>query len=156
MTGPMSALPARAGGHAETRFRIFLRALAEEIDAVAGANGRDSLLRNAGHRMARLLPLPAVGSMEALELEMNERLGEIGWGSARLALNEEERCLLIAHAGLPRLGAAGDPPGTWFGAVLEGLYEAWMADQPGGDPALVARRHGAEGPDVLTLRLSRA
>lgn len=147
-----AAVPQAAG---VIQFRSFLRALAEEIDAQAGAEARDTLLRGAGHHMARLLPLPAVASMDALEMEMNDVLGAIGWGSTRLDLREAERCLVITHSGLPRIGSAGDPLGSWLSAALEGLYEAWMAQQPGSDPALVARRQVFGSPDVLTLHYSR-
>ena len=152
----MSAVRTRASHEGcSVRFRTFLRALAEEIDSAAGPEGRDALLRKIGHRMARLVPLPSVASMEALQMEINERLGELGWGNARLDLNEAEHCLVITHMEMPHLGAAGDPPGTWLSAVLQGLYEAWIAAQPGGDPALVAQRKTTDGPDVLMLQLSR-
>ena len=147
-----AAAPPPAGA---IQFRSFLRGLAEEIDTQAGAEARDRLLRGAGHRMARLLPLPAVASMRALEMEMNDVLGAIGWGSTHLDLREAERCLVITHTGLPRIGSAGDPLGSWLSAALEGLYEAWLAQQPGSDPDLVARRQRCSSPDVLTLHYSR-
>ena len=135
-------------------FRGFLRALADEVDAVAGAAGRDTMLRNTGHRMARQMPLTPVASMDALELEMNEALGGMGWGRASLVLNEAERALVITHANLPPVGSAGDPPGMWLSAVLEGLFEGWMAQQPGGDPAMTARRQ-AVGGDAVVLRYGK-
>ena len=156
MTGPINTLRTRlAADRPEPRLRLFLRALAEEIDLFAGSEARDTLLRKTGHRLARLMPLPAVGTMDGLEIEMNDRLAALGWGSAHLDLREEERCLVIAHAFPPRIGAAGDPPGTWFAAMLAGLYETWVADQPGGDPSLTAERQGDDGPEMITLRLRR-
>jgi hypothetical protein len=136
-------------------WRQFLRALADEIDGQRGESARDELLRATGRRMARLLPLPQVASVEALELEINDALGALGWGAATLALEEDERQLTIRHTGLPRLGGAGEPPGLWLSAVLEGLYETWITQQPGSDPRLVARRVAVPAPGTITLRYGR-
>lgn len=121
-------------------WRVFLRSLADEIDGVSGAAARDALLRGIGRRMAATNPLPATGDTQALSLEMNDRLAGWGWGSAALSLNDTERTLVITHSGLPRIGGAGDPPGTWLAAVLEGLYEAWLNALPGADRGLAIRR----------------
>jgi hypothetical protein len=136
-------------------WRIFLRAFADEIDAQRGDGARDELLRAVGRRMAQLMPLPAVGSVEALAMEMNEALAGLGWGSVTLTLAEGEQRLSILHAGLPRLGGAGAPPGLWLSAVLEGLYETWIAQQPGSDPRLVARRYAAPAPGTVALDYGR-
>jgi hypothetical protein len=48
-------------------WRTFLRGLASELDAQAGPEHTAELLRGAGQQMARLLGLPAVLSLEALE-----------------------------------------------------------------------------------------
>ena len=139
----------------QVQWRPFLRALADEIDAITGAEERNALLRAIGARMARLLPLPMVTSLESLEMEMNETLAGLGWGCTRLALNEAERALTITHSALPRIGSVGAPPGTWLAAVLEGLYETWMSQQPGSDPALIARLAGPATPDAVSLRFAR-
>jgi hypothetical protein len=156
---PAAMAPPAAGQTAPparpAEFRVFLRALAIEIDALAGAERRDEVLRSVGRRMAALRPLAETDTLEALELEMNETLADLGWGSARLSLDEADRALLIHHTGLPRLGAAGEPPGLWLSAVLEGLYEGWMARQPGGDASLAASRIGLPAPDVIALRYGR-
>jgi hypothetical protein len=138
------------------RFREFLRALAEELDAQGGAAGRDSLLRGVGRQMAKLLPLLPVASIEALEMEMNETIAAIGWGQTRLTLQEAERSLIFTHTGLPRIGSAGEPYGLWLGAVLEGLYEGWMVQQPGADASLTARRQTGHAGDAVILRYGRA
>ena len=138
------------------RFREFLRALAEEIDHQAGPERRDTLLRDVGRRMARLLPLPEVGTIEALALEMNDGLSAIGWGHVHLTLNEPERCLLITHSDLPRVGSLGEPQGSWLAAVLEGLYESWFAAQPESDPALTVRRElSPTATNTIVMRYAR-
>ncbi len=134
-------------------FRLFLRALAEEIDSLAAPGERDDLLRGVGARMAKLMPVPPVESLAALELEMNDVLAGVGWGQTRLDLDEAERLVTITHTGLPRTGSLGDPPGTWLSAVLEGLYSAWMAQQPGSTATLAARRTSLG--DVITLQFGR-
>jgi len=137
-------------------WRKFLRALADEIDAQHGGDAaRDELLRAIGRRMAQLLPLPEVASMEALSMEMNDALAAIGWGSVTLTLEEGEQRLTIVHVGLPRLGGAGEPPGLWLSALLEGLYESWIGQQPGSDSRLVARRVRTL-PGTIALRYGRA
>jgi Cellulose synthase subunit D len=134
------------------RFRELLRALAEEIDNHAGPQRRDALLRDVGKRMARLLPLPEVATIDALSLEMNDALAAIGWGQVHLALQETESSLLITHAELPRIGSLGEPAGCWLAAVLEGLYETWLSAQPGSDPALTVRREPSISVDTVILR----
>ena len=122
------------------QWRQFVRALAEEIDSLAGSSDRDDVLRGVGSRMARLVPLPAVATLEALEVEVNDALVELGWGHARLELDEPARMLRVIHTRLPRVGSLAGPQGPWLSAVLEGLYETWFAQQPGADTTLTARR----------------
>ena len=146
--GPQPLHPARA----LQDWRPFLRALAEEIDAVAGPAGRDALLRGVGRQLARLHPVPARESADALALEMNETLDAFGWGRVRIAFAERERCLFLTHEALPRVGGSGDPPGSWLAGALVGLYEGWMAQQPGADASLVARRVPSSTPDEIVIR----
>jgi hypothetical protein len=138
------------------QWRLFLRGLAEEVDSLAGAGERDDMLRGIGRRMARMMPLPAVDNLTALEMEMNDALGTIGWGGVRLHVNEAERALHLVHTGLPRIGSLGTPAGHWLSAMLEGLYDSWFAQQPGSKPSLSTRRiDGADGSAVL-MRYARA
>lgn len=136
------------------QWRMFLRALVDEIDSMASATERDDMLRGVGARLARLTPLPDVSTLNMLQLEINDALASLGWGHASLWLNAAERVLMITHAGLPRIGSAGDPPGSWLSALLEGLYENWLGRQPGGDASLLARRASLQG-DAVILRYGR-
>lgn len=136
--------------------RLLLRALADEIDGTLGADGRDELLRGVGARVARLAPLPPTATLEALAIEINDALEALGWGGAELRFDGAARELRIAHAGLPRIGSAGDPPGTWMVALLEGLYETWLAQQPGAEPGLRARRLPAPATEAVLIRYARA
>ncbi|MBN8907277.1 MAG: cellulose synthase [Rhodospirillales bacterium] len=134
--------PNGSGGGRSGTWRAFLRGLALELDAQAGPERAAAVLRGTGLRMATLLGLPPVDSLESLEYEMNAVLDEIGWGSVALHLSEAERCVLLMHAGLPPVGSAGAPPGAWLAPVLEGLYEGWMGQQPGADASFQARVRG--------------
>jgi hypothetical protein len=135
-------------------WRSFLRGLAVELDAQAGAEASIAILRGVGQQMAGLLPVVPVASLEALELEMNMLLAEIGWGHVQVRLHEAERCVTMVHTGLPRVGSAGHPAGRWLAPVLEGLYQGWMAQQPGADSSLRAQieRHEVES---IVIRYGR-
>ncbi len=133
---------------------LFLRAMADSIDAMTGADGRDAWLRDVGTKVAAMRPLRHVPNMETLAMEANDFLREQGWGHVTIALQSADQSLLITHTNLPRLGAAGDPPGTWLTAMLEGLYSTWLSQLPGGDASLSARRMRVS-PDVTLLRYGR-
>jgi hypothetical protein len=154
---PAAPASARGGwpGHQAEDWRPFLRALASEIDAVAGTAGRDALLRGVGLQLARMYPMPARDSLDGLAMDMTEALGGFGWGTVQIAFSPREHCLLLKHEGLPRLGGAGEPPGTWLAGALVGLYEGWMAQQPGTDASLVARRVPSAQPGEIVIRYGK-
>lgn len=135
-------------------WRTFLRGLALEMEAQAGQHACFAVLRGTGRRMAQMSVLPEVASIPALELEMNAVLGEIGWGSVRLTLNETERCVVLSHSGLPSVGSAGEPAGTWLAPVLEGMFETWMGQQPGADASFRAQLY--EIGDTIVVRYGKA
>lgn len=125
--------------HPAANWRPFLRALAEEVDALGGPDARDALLREVGRRIAQANPMPGDGKLDALTLDINELWAGFGWGNVTLR-PEADRAVLIDHSGLPQVGGAGEPPGTWLSAVLEGVYETWLAALPNADAAWIARR----------------
>lgn len=134
------------------QWRGFLRAMVDELDANADPQTRDLILHGIGTRMGQMTPMQAASSIETLEMEMNDSLGAMGWGAVRLDLRPDEHVLLFVHANLPRIGWAGDPPGTWLAPVLQGLYETWMGQQPGADSTLVAELDGPTQPGTIVLR----
>lgn len=141
---------------ARPQWRLFLRALADEVDSLAGPNERDDMLRGMGRRISRMAPIPHVEHLDALEIEMNGQLSDLGWGRVALRLDEQDRALVIQHAGLPKIGSLGSPPGTWLTAMLEGLYEGWLGQQPGSQATLIARRVANSMDPHITLRYARA
>jgi hypothetical protein len=130
-------------------WRTFLRGLSVELDGQIGSDASVAVRRAVGQRMASLLPLIPVASLEALEVEMNTVLAEIGWGCVQLTLHESERCVTMIHCGLPQVGSAGEPAGTWLAPTLEGLYQGWMGQQPGADGSLSARVGRCEGERII-------
>jgi hypothetical protein len=148
MEQPMSAIN-------QARWGFFLRALAQEVDAHGGPEGRDVLLRGVGKRLATMLPLPGVTSLEAFELEINAVFAELGWGSCALELDEDERCIVISHTGLPAVGSSGEPAGSWLVAALEGLYETWLMNHPECGDGFSARRQSVKACGDVILRFQQ-
>ena len=118
--------------------RLLLGALLATLDAHLDLPARAALLRLVGRRLAGAMPLPPCDTLAALEARMNEALAASGWGSCRLGVDLVAQRLVITHGAVPMLGPAEDAEGAWTGAVLEGLHTAWLAGQPGADPALQA------------------
>ena len=85
---------------------------------------------------------------------MNDVLAQMEWGYVDLGFDPNGRSLVLNHSAPPSVATAADPAGGWIGAVLEGLYAAWMAAQPGADTNLVARRT-AVLPGQVSLRYGR-
>jgi hypothetical protein len=147
--------PRRTRAASSIDWRTFLRALAEEVDSLAGRDERDDMLRGVGRRMARMVPIPPVTTLAALEMEINDALDGLGWGEVSLHLNEADRALEVTHTGLPRIGSLGTPAGQWLSALLEGLYDAWLAQQPGSKSSLTARRLDRGSGNVVVMSYSR-
>lgn len=131
-------------------WRRLMRAMAEEIDTIAGPAESAKLLQAVGKRLAVSQPLQQMDTIERLQAEMNDALAILGLGVVRLELNETQRALVLSHLELPGLG----PLGSWLSPVLEGLYETWLLAQPGSDSSLVARREQAPG-EAIRIRFAR-
>jgi len=140
---------ARASG--VVPWRYFMRALAEEIDRLSEPAQRDELLSHIGWRMANQMPLGGAMSLDGLETEINNALGTLEWGEASLVFDEADHSIRILHVGLPELGSLG----PWFAATLEGLYGAWLSNQPGADKSLRVTRQVSTQPGVIPLRYAR-
>lgn len=118
------------------QWRSFLRGLVETLDEHLDAEGRSALMRAVGRRMADAMPLPHCDTLKALESHINNALATAEWGFCRLSVDVERRCLLVDHTAAPVIGTGDDGDGAWIGAVLEGLYAVWLANQPGADAGL--------------------
>lgn len=145
-------IPIRREATRTADWRPLLRALAEELDNIAGAEGRDALLHGVGRQLATQHPITAQQSTIGLALEMNEVLSHFGWGRVRVSFSMADACLYLTHEDLPRIGGRGDPPGTWLAPVFAGLYEAWLSRQPGADAGFTARRVPAVEEGTVLFR----
>jgi len=143
---------ARKGVSAQ--WRGFLRALLETLDANMEAESRDALLRAVGGRLAQLSPMPACASLAELESRMNDVLAAADWGFVQIALDNQARALLLTHHAAPVVTTHHDAAGLWISAVLEGLYAAWLATQPGAQGDVPLRREPLAAGQV-TLRYGR-
>jgi len=118
------------------QWRGFLRAMVETLDEHLDAEGRAALLRAIGARMAAAMPLAHCDRLVDLEARMNDALAGAEWGFCRLTFDATACRLVITHGAAPAVGTVEDSDGGWAGAVLEGVYGAWFAGQPGADGAL--------------------
>jgi hypothetical protein len=135
MSEPMTAAYLARRG-VSSQWRAFLRALVETLDEHLDAEGRASLMRAVGGRIADLTPLPHCGSLAEMEARINDALAMAEWGYAELSVDTATRQMAIRHHAAPVIATGNDPDGRWIGAVLEGLYAGWFANQPGADPGL--------------------
>lgn len=137
------------------QWRGFLRAMVETLDANLDPASRDTLLRAVGGRMATLAPMPPCGTLAELESRMNDVLAAADWGYAQLLFDPQAKALVIVHIAAPLVSTHHDASGGWVGAVLEGLYAAWLANQPGAEGNIPLKRSPAQAGSV-TLRYSRS
>lgn len=143
---------ARKGVSAQ--WRGFLRALLETLDANMESESRDALLRAVGGRLAQLSPMPACASLAELESRMNDVLATADWGFVQIAFDNAARALLLTHHAAPVVTTHHDATGRWIGAVLEGLYAAWLASQPSAESDVPLKREPAAAGH-LVLRYGR-
>lgn len=120
------------------QWRAFLSAFAVELQTGAEPAEVRGFLRQIGRRMADLVPLPKVETVEALEAAMNEAWGRMEWGWVRLF--PEDGGVRIVHGSYPN--AFADPSNELWpqgaAALMEGIYGQWMLRQ--GSPVPVVRR----------------
>jgi hypothetical protein len=154
MSEPMTAAYLARRGVA-AQWRSFLRALVETLDEHLDAEGRASLMRAVGTRMAELMPLPRCDSLAELEGRINDALAMAEWGYAELTVHTGTRRMVIRHHAAPVIATGNDPDGRWLGAVLEGVYGAWLKNQPGADPGL-RPTISAFAPGAATLEYGRS
>ncbi len=154
MTEPLTAAYLARRG-VSNQWRAFLRALVETLDQHLDAEGRASLMRAVGGRMADIIALPHCDTLAEMEARINDALAAAEWGYVELAVDTGSRHLLVTHHAAPALAAGTDADGRWVGAVLEGLYGAWFAAQPGSDAKLKPVVTGYV-PGRVTLGYGRA
>ena len=130
----------------------LLNALVDEIFESAGHDDGCSFMRHVGQRMATDIGIPTAQTLESLEQVINAHWAEMDWGW--VAAETDGRSLTLTHGAYPGAGTDSSLWQAGFAALLEGLYEAWLAALGQGatlrvsctgrsNMALVFRCHGA-------------
>jgi len=136
------------------QWRDFLRALVETLGEHLDAEGRASLMRAIGNRMADAIPLSHCDTLAELESRINDALAAVEWGYVELSVDTGARQLVLRHHAVPAIAAGDDTDGRWIAPVLEGLYATWLSGQPGAD-AEVRPVVAAYAPGGATLLYGR-
>lgn len=120
------------------QWRDFLRLFIAELFSSAGESDACAFLRHIGARMASEMPLAECDTLEEFEADLNILWHRMDWGWVRFL--PRERGIAIVHGACPL-------PVRWqreqadhsehtrasraLGAVLEGAYATWLAEQGG-------------------------
>ena len=128
----------------------FLQAMAAEFDQALPEAESARLMARIGRRFADAHALPAVATLEALQVSVNAIWADCDWGWA--VFEERSDHLCIAHAGSP-LGVAVGGVG-WHHAFLEGAYCHWLRGV-GMPNVLDVRYQPAESPDISLFTVAR-
>lgn len=112
----------------------------------AGEQESHAFLRQMGQQLALRYPLAAAQTVQELEVQINLTLSRFNWGF--VDLQPQENALLFTHLGLPE-GDDSLDAAQWrgaLGAVLTGLYAAWLLAQGGSaEVPLVCDASGEDG-----------
>lgn len=118
--------------HCAEQWRDFLRLFVAELFTSAGESEGCAFLRHIGSRMAAEMPLTKCDTLEELEADLNALWQRMDWGWVKLL--PRERSIAIVHGAYP-LPARGQEDqqrgGKALGAILEGAYATWLAEQGG-------------------------
>lgn len=129
----------------------ILDVLIDELIQAAGEAEAQPFLLHVGQRLADELPLGRPQTLTALESEIDQQLGELGWGGC--SIRDAGRHLVIEHADHPLMGAGAESEVarlrllglSW---VLGGLYKGWL-DAQGGHAEIVCERCQSHRPLVF-------
>src|SRR5262249_36859469 len=109
------------------QWRPLMAALVLELFSNFESEEACGFLRQIGARMGTEIRLRKHRNLEELEAGVNEALGALTWGYARLTLVGGQ--IEIMHRAYPDLGQAHAARTAWrtgFSAILEGLYTTWL------------------------------
>jgi len=137
----------------EPRWGGFLRVLSDELNDQMNVEEIRAFFYVLGKRLAEQSPLGNAESLEDLETGANAYFRQIGWGWMRV--RDVQTSLELVHACAPLRSAFGDEGMAWAGALLEGLYSAWLHEIGAGDELTLRQIGDAEGAvDTLRFRLA--
>ena len=103
---------------------VWLSTVALSLQDSVAPEALRALMRDAGLRAGRNLPLPACESLEHMQTAANEHWSELGWGYVEFS--EQSDHVAITHAYAPFSALFGVEAEAWVGGFLEGLYQQWF------------------------------
>ncbi|MBP2168905.1 hypothetical protein J2125_002097 [Erwinia toletana] len=137
-----NALQARLHPYQPGWFDMFSVIIGGMLDN-AGEQESHAFLQQMGEQLAQRYPLAEAVTVQDLEVQFNLALARFNWGF--VDIQPHEHALVLTHMALP----AGDDTldaDQWrgvLGAVLSGLYAAWLRAQGGSEQVpLVCDSHG--------------
>lgn len=136
------------------QWRDWIAALAPVlVDEIGEARAWD-LMQRTGSAVARRRPLRPCETLAMLQETVEEELNRLNWGWAKFSVRGSG--VDIMHGAYPFAPAPDDPAGSWFAAVLEGLYTEWLSALSG-NPELttIATVRPESVGDVILLRYAR-
>ena len=140
-------------GVREPRWGGFLRVLADELNDQMSVEEIRAFFYVLGKRLAEQAPLGDAESLEDLEAAANRYFKAHGWGWMRV--RDVQTSLELVHACAPMRAAFGDGGMAWAGALLEGLYSAWLYELGAGEELTLRQIGDPEGVvDTLRFRLA--
>lgn len=117
----------------------------------AGEEESHAFLHNIGENLAARYPLPAVRSVQDLEIQVNLLLSRFNWGFADI--QPQQSAVIIQHLALPASDGSLEQA-RWqsaLAAVLCGLYSRWLREQ-GGSPLVPLVCDSTAQDSTLTFR----
>lgn len=128
--------------HCNKQWKFFLLSLAEEFTSSFDQLQSQHVIHNVGKRLATLLPLPPLETLEDMEQAINRVWETIDWGW--VSLDASQNHLSIKHFAAPLDSAFSESHRAWSAALLAGVYDKWF-ELAGANEGLSVR-HNASTP----------
>lgn len=128
--------------HCARQWKFFLLSLAEEITSSFEHQQSRFFIHNVGKRIATLLPLPQIETLEDMEQAINRTWETIDWGW--VSLDASHNRLSITHFATPLDAAFSESHRAWSAALLAGIYDRWF-EVAGANQGLSVQ-HNASNP----------
>lgn len=137
----------------DPQWQAFLSALSAELSEQLSLPELRGFFYAVGARMAAQSPVESGTSLNDMEQAFNRWLSLRNWGFVKI--EDRHNALEFLHSCAPLRAAFGEQGMVAAGAIIEGLYSAWL-QQVGIEEQLELRQIGvAEGiADTLRFRLA--
>lgn len=131
---------------------VFLNTVAASLQDSVAPEALRALMRDAGMRAGRKLPLPACESLEQMQSAANEHWSAMGWGY--VSVEDQADHVAITHVYAPFKDLLGAESYAWSGGFLEGVYQQWFMLLGAGED-LKVRQVGSGDGETLSFLLAR-